>query len=98
MTLEQAARELQRRLARLFLRGPDGKRPCHGDDPRYRSDPAFSDLVLFYEYFHADTGLGLGASHQTGWTALAINCIEDAASCRRSKAAADGAITSSARP
>ncbi len=82
MTLKEAARELQRRLARIFLTDAGGRRPCHGDDPRYRNDPAFRDLVLFYEYFHGDSGRGLGASHQTGWTALVVNCIEDAAKHR----------------
>jgi hypothetical protein len=83
VTLKEAARELQRRLARIFLADASGRRPCHGDDPRYEKDPAFNELVLFYEYFNGDTGLGLGASHQTGWTALAINCIEDAARHRK---------------
>ena len=68
--------EIATRLASLFLPSPDGHRPCHGDDPRYAEDPHFKDLVLFHEYFHGDTGEGLGASHQTGWTALIINCIE----------------------
>jgi hypothetical protein len=51
---------------------PDGggRRPCHGEDGRYADDPHWRDLVLFHEYFHGDTGRGLGASHQTGWTAL----------------------------
>jgi hypothetical protein len=70
VTLGQAADELARRLASLFLPGRDGARPCHGGDPRYAGDPAWKDLVLFHEYFHGDDGRGLGASHQTGWTAL----------------------------
>ncbi len=82
MTLDQVARELQSRLGRLFLRDDFGARPCHGDEARYRSDPAWRDLVLFYEYFHGDSGRGVGASHQTGWTALAVRCIEDAARAR----------------
>jgi hypothetical protein len=79
VTLGQAARELGARLAALFRRGADGSRPCHGGDARYRDDPHFRDLVLFHEYFHGETGRGLGASHQTGWTALAIRFLEDAA-------------------
>ena len=73
----------------MFL--PDAARtpPCHGDDSRYAEDPHWRDLVLFYEYFHGDTGRGLGASHQTGWTALAVRNIEDLAmrrgSCRESE-------------
>jgi hypothetical protein len=85
LTLEEAARELERRLATLFLADAGGRRPCHGNDPRYAIDPEFRELVLFYEYFHADTGAGLGANHQTGWTALAINCLEDAGSARTSR-------------
>ena len=50
-----------------------------GTDSRYADDPHFRDLVLFYEYFHGDNGRGVGASHQTGWTALALRCLEDGA-------------------
>jgi hypothetical protein len=82
LTLEEAARELQRRLATIFLPGPGGQRPCHGGDPRYAADPYWKDLVLFHEYFHGETGRGVGASHQTGWTALALRCIEDIARMR----------------
>ena len=76
MNLSQVARELARRLTAIFLPDANGRRPCHGDDPRFRDDPAWKDLVLFYEYFHGDTGRGVGASHQTGWTALAVRGIE----------------------
>jgi hypothetical protein len=68
--LGEVAAELSRRLCRIFLRGPDGKRPVFGDSPIEQKDPHFRDNVLFYEFFHGDTGRGLGASHQTGWTAL----------------------------
>jgi len=78
MNLQQVADELRTRLARLFLPDANGRRPCHGTEPRYATDPNWKDLVLFYEYFHGDTGRGCGASHQTGWTALAARCIEDA--------------------
>jgi hypothetical protein len=54
----------------IFLRGADGARPVHGANPLFRDDPNWRQLVLFYEYFHGDTGSGVGASHQTGWTAL----------------------------
>ncbi len=77
MNLKEVAQELSARLARLFLPDARGRRPCHGDDSRYADDPHWRDLVLFHEYFHGDTGRGLGASHQTGWTALAIRNIED---------------------
>ena len=82
MHLGQVADELERRLVSLFLPDERGRRPCHGDSTRYAGDPAFKDLVLFYEHFHGDTGRGLGASHQTGWTALAANLIERVASSR----------------
>ena len=62
----------------LFLPGKDGRRPCHGDDAlseRLASDPHWRDLVWFHEYFDGDTGRGLGASHQTGWTALVTRCL-----------------------
>jgi hypothetical protein len=79
MHLGSVAQELWQRLARLFLPDANGRRPCHGDDRRYVDDPHWKDLVLFYEYFHGDTGRGVGASHQTGWTALAARCNEDLA-------------------
>jgi hypothetical protein len=82
MNLREVARELARRLGSLFLPGSDGRRPCHGDDSRYAEDPHWKDLVLFHEYFHGDTGRGVGASHQTGWTALVLRAIEDTARMR----------------
>lgn len=78
VTLEAAARDITQRLANLFRMGKHG-RPCHGGDPRFTNDPHWRDLVLFYEYFNADTGRGLGASHQTGWTALAALYLEELA-------------------
>jgi hypothetical protein len=82
MTLLRVAEELERRLARLFLPDAAGHRPIHGGRALYASDPWFRDLVLFHEYFHGDDGRGLGASHQTGWTALAANVLERVASAR----------------
>jgi len=82
MHLGEVADELERRLVSLFMPDARGRRACHGESARYADDPAFRDLVLFYEYFHGDTGRGLGASHQTGWTALAANLIERVASAR----------------
>ncbi len=76
MNLKEVAVFLGQRLSRLFLPDEKGNRPCHGGDPRYAQDPAWKDLVLFYEYFHGDQGKGLGASHQTGWTALAAKLLE----------------------
>ncbi|MGE5278654.1 MAG: MGH1-like glycoside hydrolase domain-containing protein, partial [Acidobacteriota bacterium] len=83
LTLQQVSNEIARRLASTFLPDENGHRPCHGGDPRYSSDPHFRDLVLFHEYFHGDNGRGVGASHQTGWTALVTRCLEDLASMRR---------------
>jgi hypothetical protein len=79
LTLRDAALELQRRLGAIFLADQSGRRPVHGECELYASDPNFKNLVLFYEYFHGDNGRGVGASHQTGWTALAVRCIEDQA-------------------
>ena len=62
--------ELSRRLCHIFLRGEDGHRPVFGESPMQQEDTNFRDNVLFYEFFHGDTGRGLGASHQTGWTAV----------------------------
>jgi len=76
VSLNEVARELDSRLARLFLPDGEGRRPCHGNDARYVGDPHWRNLVLFYEYFHGDTGRGLGAGHQTGWTALALPRLE----------------------
>ena len=72
--LGEVAAELAGRLCKIFLRGPDGQRPVFGDSPIEQKDPHFRDNILFYEYFHGDTGRGLGASHQTGWTAL-VACL-----------------------
>ena len=67
-SLEEVADMLNGRLTGLFLRNADGRRPMHGDDELSQTDPHFRDNILFHEYFHGDTGRGLGASHQTGWT------------------------------
>ena len=69
-TLPDIAAELTLRLTRLFLRGEDGRRPVFGDRALFQDDPAFRDHIPFHEYFHGDTGAGLGAMHQTGWTGL----------------------------
>jgi hypothetical protein len=76
LNLEQVARELSRRLIRLFLPGPEGRRPLNGGIDFLDHDPHTRDCVLFHEYFHGDTGRGLGANHQTGWTALVSKLIE----------------------
>ena len=76
LTLWQIAEELSRRLERIFLRGPDGRRPVFDDIAKFQTDPHWRDYLLFYEYFHGDTGAGLGASHQTGWTALVAKLLD----------------------
>jgi hypothetical protein len=70
LTLHEVSRELAGRLARIFLRGADGRRPVFGDVALFNEDPHWRDLIPFHEYFHGDTGRGCGASHQTGWTGL----------------------------
>ncbi len=82
MNLQRVAHELTARLGRLFLPDAAGRRPWHGADPRFATDPHWRDLLLFHEYFHGGTGEGLGASHQTGWTALVLRCLENAAGQR----------------
>jgi len=89
MNLAEVAGELSARLARIFLADETGHRPCHAGDQRYASDPHWRDLVLFHEYFHGDNGRGVGASHQTGWTALVVRCIEDLARRRPGEARAE---------
>ena len=75
LTLAEVADELAGRLIGLFLRGADGRRPVFGDYRLLQDDPAWRDLIPFHEYFHGDTGAGLGASHQTGWTGLVADLI-----------------------
>jgi hypothetical protein len=77
LTLGELARGLVDRLIGLFTRGPDGRRPVHGAREKFQTDPHWRDLILFYEYFHGDTGEGLGASHQTGWTGLVATLIDE---------------------
>jgi hypothetical protein len=78
MTLAEVATELSRRLIRIFLRDEtkDGRRPFYGDMAYFQTDPHWCDYLPFYEYFHGDNGTGLGASHQTGWTALVAKLIQ----------------------
>lgn len=76
MSLNEVASEISRRLTLLFLRNEQGARPAHGPGALYREDPHWRDLILFYEYFHGDTGEGLGASHQTGWTGIVAKLLQ----------------------
>jgi hypothetical protein len=75
LTLLEVSQEIARRLSRLFIRNKQGRRPAHGDHSRW-SNEHWRDHVLFYEYFHADTGAGVGASHQTGWTGVIAFLIQ----------------------
>ncbi len=76
MTLFEVAKEIARRLASIFLRDANGKRPIYGGTSKFQDDPHWKDYILFYEYFHADNGAGLGASHQTGWTGLIARSLD----------------------
>ena len=76
LSLWEVSQELSRRLVRLFLRDEHGRRPIYGATEVFQSDPHWRDHVLFHEYFHGDNGAGLGASHQTGWTALVAKLIQ----------------------
>jgi hypothetical protein len=90
MTLWEVAGELSRRLASIFLRGENGNRPALGNLENYRTDPHWRDLVLFHEYFHGDSGLGLGASHQTGWTGIVAKLMQQTGEPRKSSHQAVG--------
>jgi hypothetical protein len=74
-TLAEVADDLSDRLVGIFRRGADGRRPVFGPYERFQQDPAFRDCLLFHEYFHGDNGMGLGASHQTGWTGLVAELL-----------------------
>ena len=75
LALDQIADALSERLISIFTLDANGRRACFGDDELLQQDPHFKDYLLFNEYFHGDTGRGLGAAHQTGWTALVANLI-----------------------
>jgi hypothetical protein len=76
LPLDQIADDISRRLISIFLRGPDGRRPVFGATEVMQTDPHWRDDIFFYEYFHGDNGAGIGASHQTGWTAVVANLID----------------------
>jgi len=75
--LHAMARDIARRLIDIFLLDEHGRRPVFGGAPKFTDDPRWRDQLLFYEYFHGDNGAGIGASHQTGWTALVANLIDE---------------------
>ncbi len=77
LTFDDMANEIANRMIRIFTRGDDGRRAVYGGAKMFQEDPHWRDLILFYEYFHGDSGAGLGASHQTGWTALVASLIDE---------------------
>ena len=77
LTFREIAQDLADRILSIWLRGEDGRRPVYGGTERLQEDPAWRDNLLFHEYFHGDNGAGLGAMHQTGWTALVVDLILD---------------------
>jgi mannosylglycerate hydrolase MGH1-like protein len=83
MTLWEVSQELSQRLNRIFLRGADGKRPVYGDLETFQENEHWRDLLLFFEYFHGDSGKGLGASHQTGWTGLVAKMLQQSGEQRK---------------
>jgi hypothetical protein len=76
MNLWDVAGEMSQRLINIFTPNEDGRRAVFGATEKFQSDPHWRDLMLFYEYFHGDNGAGIGASHQTGWTALVAKLIQ----------------------
>ena len=76
MTLFQVAKELGERLIGTFIKDSSGRRPVYGGAEKFQTDPYWRDNVLFFEYFHGDTGAGVGASHQTGWTGCIARIIQ----------------------
>ncbi len=89
MTLWEVATELSKRLISLFAKDDAGRRPVFGGTEKFQTDPLWRDLIPFHEYFHGDNGAGLGASHQTGWTALVAKLIQQSGSTRPRVSSAD---------
>ncbi len=94
LTIDQIADELTRRLTRIFLRDENGRRPVLAYHEKLHGDPHFRDYVLFHEYFHGDSGRGVGASHQTGWTGLVAKLLQP----RRPHPAAECAVSEGLQP
>ena len=76
LNLNEVADEITRRLNRIFLKDDQGRRPVFGNVEKFQKDPHFRDYILFHEYFHGDLGMGLGSSHQTGWTGLIARLLQ----------------------
>src|SRR5512146_1006729 len=92
LTLAEVAAEISRRLNRTFLRDSNGRRPVFGNIEKFQADPHWRDLVLFHEYFHGDTGAGLGASHQTGWTGLVAKLIQQSGETHSQRTSLENAV------
>jgi hypothetical protein len=90
MNLFEVSQEIAERLARIFLRDDTGRRAVFGGAEKFQNDPHWRDYILFYEYFHGDSGAGLGASHQTGWTGMIARLIQLFGSSWRAAAPACG--------
>jgi len=86
---------LSRRLSSTFLRDQNGRRPVFGNLEKFQTDPNWNDLVLFHEYFHGDSGAGVGASHQTGWTGVVTKLIQQSGEADK-KIASSEAVASAA--
>jgi hypothetical protein len=87
MTLWEVAGELSRRMTNIFLQDHGGRRPVFGNLEKFQTDPHWRDLVLFHEYFHGDSGAGVGASHQTGWTGVVTKLMQQSGESRERKKA-----------
>jgi hypothetical protein len=94
MNLWDVAAELSQRLMAIFLRNPASQRPVYGATAKFQTDPHWQDLILFYEYFHGDTGAGIGASHQTGWTGLVAPLIHQFGQSARQRQAPESVANS----
>ena len=81
-TLWDVAGELSRRMTNIFLRDKNGRRPVFGNLEKFQTDPHWRDLLLFHEYFHGDSGFGVGASHQTGWTGVVTKLMQQSGESR----------------
>jgi hypothetical protein len=98
LTLYQVAEEIARRLASIFLRDDQGRRPVYGGTAKFQDDPHWRDLILFYEYFHGDNGAGLGANHQTGWTGIIARALHLFATTSAEQVAKLGKLAATAKP
>ena len=90
MTLWEVAGELSRRMTNIFLQDEKRRRPVFGNLEKFQTDPHWRDLVLFHEYFHGDSGAGVGASHQTGWTGVVTKLMQQSGESRKRRKTATG--------